>query len=71
MPIRTRRDFENLRAIGLIVRRTLDRTAAAVRPRIATGELDRHRRARAGEPRSRIRAAESLRISRRAVHQRQ
>ncbi|HUB82109.1 MAG TPA: type I methionyl aminopeptidase [Bryobacteraceae bacterium] len=41
MSIRTRRDFEKLRAIGRIVRETLDRTAAAVRPGITTGELDR------------------------------
>jgi methionyl aminopeptidase len=41
MSIRGRRDFEKLRAIGLIVRETLDRTAAAVRPGITTGELDR------------------------------
>jgi methionyl aminopeptidase len=41
MSIRNRRDFEKLRAIGLIVREALDRTAAAVRPGITTGELDR------------------------------
>ena len=41
MSIRNRRDFEKLRAIGRIVRETLDRTAAAVRPGITTGELDR------------------------------
>jgi methionyl aminopeptidase len=41
MSIRSRRDFEKLRAIGKIVRETLDRTAAAVRPGISTGELDR------------------------------
>jgi methionyl aminopeptidase len=41
MSIRTRRDFEMLRAIGRIVREALDRTAAAVRPGIATGDLDR------------------------------
>jgi methionyl aminopeptidase len=41
MSIRNRRDFEKLRAIGLIVRKALDRAAAAVRPGIATGELDR------------------------------
>src|ERR1035441_3478898 len=40
MSIRNRRDFEKLRAIGLIVREALDRTAAAVRPGITTGELD-------------------------------
>jgi methionyl aminopeptidase len=41
MSIRNRRDFEKLRTIGLIVRETLDRTAAAVRPGINTAELDR------------------------------
>jgi methionyl aminopeptidase len=41
MSIRNRRDFEKLRAIGRIVRETLDRTAAAVRPGITTIELDR------------------------------
>src|ERR1700685_1841710 len=42
MSIRNRRDFEKLRAIGLIVREALDRTPAApVRPGITTGELDR------------------------------
>src|ERR1022692_780453 len=41
MSIRNHRDFEKLRAIGLIVREALDRTAAAVRPGITTGELDR------------------------------
>jgi len=41
MSIRNRRDFEKLRAIGRIVREALDRTAAAVRPGITTGELDR------------------------------
>src|SRR5271165_5960529 len=41
MSIRTHRDFEKLRAIGRIVRRALDTTAAAVRPGITTGELDR------------------------------
>ena len=40
MSIRTRNDFERLRAIGRIVRRALDRTAAAVRPGITTAELD-------------------------------
>jgi hypothetical protein len=40
MSIRNRRDYEKLRAIGLIVREVLDRTAAAVRPGITTGELD-------------------------------
>ena len=41
MSIRSRRDFEKLRTIGRIVRETLDRTAAAVRPGITTAELDR------------------------------
>lgn len=41
MSIRNRRDFEKLRAIGLIVREVLDRCAAAVRPGITTWELDR------------------------------
>ena len=41
MSIRNRREFEKLRAIGLIVREALDRTAAAVRPGITTAELDR------------------------------
>ena len=41
MSIRNRRDFEKLRAIGRIVREVLDRTAAAVRPGVTTGELDR------------------------------
>jgi methionyl aminopeptidase len=40
MSIRNRTDFEKLRAIGRIVRRALDRTAEAVRPGIATAELD-------------------------------
>lgn len=40
MSIRSRHDFEKLRAIGRIVRRALDRTAEAVRPGIATAELD-------------------------------
>ena len=41
MSIHNRRDLEKLRAIGRIVRETLDRTAAAVRPGITTAELDR------------------------------
>ena len=41
MSIRNQRDFEKLRAIGRIVRQTLDRTAAAVRPGVTTRELDR------------------------------
>src|SRR5579872_292822 len=41
MSIRNRRDFEKLRAIGLIVREALDRTAASVQAGITTGELDR------------------------------
>ena len=40
MSIRNRNDFERLRAIGRIVRRALDRTAAAVRPGITTAELN-------------------------------
>jgi methionyl aminopeptidase len=41
MSIRNSRDYEKLRAIGRIVRLVLDRTAAAVKPGITTGELDR------------------------------
>ena len=41
MSIRSRKDFEKLRAIGRIVRETFDRTSAAVRPGITTEELDR------------------------------
>jgi len=41
MSIRNSRDFEKLRVIGRIVRLVLDRTAAAVKPGITTGELDR------------------------------
>src|ERR1035438_8602597 len=41
MSIRNRRDFEKLRAIGLIVREALDRTSESLRPGITTGELDR------------------------------
>jgi methionyl aminopeptidase len=40
MSIRSQSEFEKLRAIGKIVRRALDRAAAAVRPGITTGELD-------------------------------
>lgn len=40
MSIRSQREFEKLRAIGKVVRATLDSTAAAVRPGITTGELD-------------------------------
>ncbi len=40
MSIRTRQEFEKLRAIGRIVRQALDRTAAAVRPGVTTAELD-------------------------------
>jgi methionyl aminopeptidase len=40
MSIRTLEQLEKLRAIGRIVRLALDRTAAAVRPGVATAELD-------------------------------
>ena len=40
MSIRHAGQFEKLRAIGRIVRRALDQTAAAVRPGITTRELD-------------------------------
>jgi methionyl aminopeptidase len=40
MSIQSQAEFEKLRAIGRIVRQTLDRTASAVRPGITTGELD-------------------------------
>ena len=40
MSIRSQAEFEKLRAIGRIVRRALDQTAAAVRPGITTAELD-------------------------------
>ncbi len=40
MSIRSQAEFEKLRAIGRIVRRALDKTAAAVRPGITTRELD-------------------------------
>src|SRR5262249_26310257 len=38
--IRNQKDFDRLRAIGRIVRLTLDAVAAAVRPGITTAELD-------------------------------
>ncbi|HMC58931.1 MAG TPA: type I methionyl aminopeptidase [Candidatus Solibacter sp.] len=41
MSIHNQREFEKLRAIGRIVRRALDQTAAAVRPGVTTRELDR------------------------------
>jgi methionyl aminopeptidase len=41
MSIRTNAELEKLRAIGRIVRLALERTRAAVRPGITTGELDR------------------------------
>src|SRR5579863_1829574 len=40
MSIRNQAQLEKLRAIGKIVRRTLDTVAAAVRPGITTAELD-------------------------------
>ena len=40
MSIKSRTEFEKLRAVGKIVRRTLDETAAAVRPGVTTRELD-------------------------------
>ncbi len=40
MSIRNHAELEKLRAIGRIVRRALDQTAAAVRPGITTAELD-------------------------------
>jgi methionyl aminopeptidase len=40
MSIRSRTEFDKLRVIGRIVRQALDKTAAAVRPGITTGELD-------------------------------
>jgi methionyl aminopeptidase len=40
MSIRSQAEFEKLRAIGRIVRQALDKTAAAVRPGITTGELN-------------------------------
>jgi methionyl aminopeptidase len=41
MSIKSRYEFEKLRAIGGIVRKALDAMAAAVRPGVATAELDR------------------------------
>jgi methionyl aminopeptidase len=41
MSIRSYTEFDKLRAIGRIVRLALDTTAAAVRPGITTGELER------------------------------
>src|ERR1700683_3572197 len=41
MSIKSRYEFEKLRAIGGIVRRALDAMAEAVRPGVATAELDR------------------------------
>src|SRR5215472_10834094 len=40
MSIRTQSELEGLRAIGRIVRLTLERTRASVRPGITTRELD-------------------------------
>src|SRR5664279_2782405 len=40
MSIRNQAQLEKLRAIGRIVRRALDQTAAAVRPGVTTAELD-------------------------------
>src|ERR1700674_3072613 len=40
MSIQSQAEFEKLRAIGRIVRQALDKTAAAVRPGITTGELN-------------------------------
>ncbi|HTW64276.1 MAG TPA: type I methionyl aminopeptidase [Bryobacteraceae bacterium] len=40
MSIRSQAEFEKLRAIGRIVRRALDKTAAVVRPGATTRELD-------------------------------
>src|SRR5271154_5081666 len=40
MSIRSQAEFEKLRIIGRIVRRALDKTAAAVRPGISRRELD-------------------------------
>jgi methionyl aminopeptidase len=40
MSIRSQTEFDKLRAIGRIVRKALDKTAAAIRPGITTGELD-------------------------------
>lgn len=41
MSIRSQAEFEKLRVIGRIVRHALDKTAAAVRPGITTGELNK------------------------------
>jgi methionyl aminopeptidase len=41
MSIRSQAEFEKLRVIGRIVRQSLDKTAAEVRPGITTAELDR------------------------------
>ncbi len=41
MSIRNQAQLEKLRAIGKIVRRALDQTAAALRPGVTTAELDR------------------------------
>ena len=41
MSIRSQSEFEKLRVIGKIVRRALDAAAAAAKPGITTGELDR------------------------------
>ncbi len=57
MSIRSQKEFEKLRVIGRIVRQALDKTAAAVRPGITTGELDE------------IGAPESLWLSWCALHQ--
>jgi methionyl aminopeptidase len=41
MSIRSQTEFDKLRAVGRIVRKALDKTAAAVRPGVTTGELDK------------------------------
>ncbi|HVX66391.1 MAG TPA: type I methionyl aminopeptidase [Bryobacteraceae bacterium] len=41
MSIKSSAEFEKLRAIGRIVRKALDAMAAAVRPGVTTGDLDR------------------------------
>src|SRR6202142_1284209 len=41
MSIRSQTQFDKLRTIGRIVRKALDKTAAAVRPGVTTGELDK------------------------------
>ena len=72
MSIRSRRDFEKLRAIGRIVRETLDRTAAAVKPGITTAELRPHRARKCSVNMApRPASAQGLRFSRCALHQRQ